>query len=69
MNPMKFGITISRFLTADVDAGIGPELASIDRDAVQADLDSLWIMDHLLQTHRSEKPRNRCRCRSRTRGS
>ncbi|MBA2596933.1 MAG: LLM class F420-dependent oxidoreductase [Chloroflexia bacterium] len=46
---MKMGITIPRFVTAAGDAGIGPELAAIGRDADQAGLDSLWVMDHFFQ--------------------
>ena len=46
---MKFGITIPRFVTPGGDAAIGPELASIARDADQAGLDSLWVMDHFFQ--------------------
>jgi F420-dependent oxidoreductase-like protein len=46
---MKFGITIPRFLTRDGVAGIGPQLAGIARDADQAGLDSLWVMDHFFQ--------------------
>ncbi len=47
---MKMGITIPRFLTATGDAGIGPEFAAMARDADQAGLDSLWVMDHFFQT-------------------
>src|SRR5918994_3310125 len=46
---MKFGITIPRFVAPDGDAGIGPELAAIARDADEAGLDSLWVMDHFFQ--------------------
>src|SRR5215207_5048868 len=46
---MKFGITIPRFLAPGGVAGIGPGLASIARDADQAGLDSLWVMDHFFQ--------------------
>src|SRR5688500_19748948 len=49
MTLMKFGITIPRFVAPGGDAGIGPELAGIARDADQAGLDSLWVMDHLFQ--------------------
>jgi F420-dependent oxidoreductase-like protein len=46
---MKFGITIPRFLAPGGDAGIASELAGIARDADQAGLDSLWVMDHFFQ--------------------
>jgi F420-dependent oxidoreductase-like protein len=46
---MKLGITVPRFVTASGDAGIGPEFASIARDADQGGLDSLWVMDHFFQ--------------------
>jgi len=46
---MKFGITIPRFQAPDGVAGIGPQLAGIARDADQAGLDSLWVMDHFFQ--------------------
>jgi F420-dependent oxidoreductase-like protein len=46
---MKVGITIPRFLTPGGVSEIGPELASIARDADQAGLDSLWVMDHFFQ--------------------
>jgi F420-dependent oxidoreductase-like protein len=46
---MKIGITIPRFLTPDGDAGIGPQLAAMARDADQGGLDSLWVMDHFFQ--------------------
>ena len=46
---MKFGITIPRFITPDGDAGIGPQFAAMARDADEAGLDSLWVMDHFFQ--------------------
>jgi len=46
---MKFGITIPRFEAPGGDVGIGPRLAGIARDADQAGLDSLWVMDHFFQ--------------------
>src|SRR5918997_4223294 len=46
---MKFGITIPRFLAPGGVPGIAPELAGIARDADQAGLDSLWVMDHFFQ--------------------
>lgn len=46
---MKFGITIPRFVTPVGDAGIGPQFAAMIRDADEAGLDSLWVMDHFFQ--------------------
>ena len=46
---MKVGITIPRFSTPGGVAGIGPELVGMARDADQAGLDSLWVMDHFFQ--------------------
>src|SRR5215212_12270565 len=46
---MKFGITIPRFVAPGGDAGIASELACSARDADQAGLDSLWVMDHFFQ--------------------
>jgi F420-dependent oxidoreductase-like protein len=46
---MKIGITIPRFVTPVGDAGIGPQFAAMARDADQAGLDSLWVMDHFFQ--------------------
>jgi F420-dependent oxidoreductase-like protein len=46
---MKLGITIPRFVTADGNAGIADQFASIARDADRAGLDSLWVMDHFFQ--------------------
>jgi F420-dependent oxidoreductase-like protein len=46
---MKIGITIPRFVTPGGDAGIGPQFAAMARDADEAGLDSLWVMDHFFQ--------------------
>jgi F420-dependent oxidoreductase-like protein len=46
---MKIGITIPRFVTPVGDAGIGSQFAAMARDADQAGLDSLWVMDHFFQ--------------------
>ena len=46
---MRFGITIPRFVTPVGDAGIGPQFAAMVRDADEAGLDSLWVMDHFFQ--------------------
>jgi F420-dependent oxidoreductase-like protein len=46
---MKMSITIPRFVTPTGDAGIGSQLADMARDADQAGLDTLWVMDHFFQ--------------------
>jgi F420-dependent oxidoreductase-like protein len=46
---MKFSITVPRFLYPGGDAAIGSEFAALARDADQAGLDTLWVMDHFLQ--------------------
>jgi F420-dependent oxidoreductase-like protein len=46
---MKMSITVPRFVTPAGDAGIGPQLADMARDADQAGLDTLWVMDHFFQ--------------------
>ncbi len=46
---MKIGITVPRFMSDLGDAGIGPQLAGIARDADQGGIDTLWVMDHFFQ--------------------
>lgn len=46
---MKFSITIPRFVYAGGDAAIGQEFAALARDADQAGIDTLWVMDHFFQ--------------------
>src|SRR5829696_530764 len=46
---MKFGITIPRFVAPGGNAEIASQLAGIAREADQAGLDSLWVMDHFFQ--------------------
>ncbi|MGH2614876.1 MAG: LLM class F420-dependent oxidoreductase [Thermomicrobiales bacterium] len=46
---MKMSITVPRFVTPAGDAGIGSQLADMARDADQAGLDTLWVMDHFFQ--------------------
>lgn len=46
---MKVSITVPRFVYEGGDAAIGPEFAAIARDADQAGLDTLWVMDHFFQ--------------------
>jgi F420-dependent oxidoreductase-like protein len=49
MDAMKFGITIPRFVSPTGDSGIGSQFAALARDADEAGLDSLWVMDHFFQ--------------------
>lgn len=46
---MKFSITVPRFVYAGGDAAIGPEFAALAREADQAGIDTLWVMDHFFQ--------------------
>lgn len=46
---MKFSITVPRFVYAGGDAAIGQEFAALARDADQAGMDTLWVMDHFFQ--------------------
>lgn len=46
---MKVSITVPRFVYEGGDAAIGAEFAGIARDADQAGLDTLWVMDHFFQ--------------------
>lgn len=46
---MKLGITVPRFVSDRGSEGIGQEFAGIARDADQAGLNSLWVMDHFFQ--------------------
>jgi F420-dependent oxidoreductase-like protein len=46
---MKFSITVPRFVYAGGDAAIGREFAALARDADQAGIDTLWVMDHFYQ--------------------
>ena len=46
---MKFSITVPRFVYAGGDAAIGQEFAALAREADQAGIDTLWVMDHFFQ--------------------
>ncbi len=46
---MKFSITVPRFVYSGGDAAIGQEFAALARDADQAGIDTLWVMDHFFQ--------------------
>ena len=46
---MKIGLQLNRFDYAGGAAAIGPTLARVARDADDAGVDSLWVMDHFFQ--------------------
>lgn len=46
---MKLGLQVSYWSWPDAPASIGPMFARIARDAEQAGLSSLWVMDHFFQ--------------------
>ena len=46
---MKLSITVPRFVYSGGDAAIGREFAALARDADEAGLDTLWVMDHFFQ--------------------
>src|SRR5215207_9687240 len=46
---MKVGLQISSFTWPGGPAAIGQTLARIVRDADEAGLDSIWVMDHFFQ--------------------
>lgn len=46
---MKFSITVPRFVYPGGDAAIGHEFAALAREADQAGIDTLWVMDHFFQ--------------------
>src|SRR5690606_7583009 len=46
---MKLGLQVSYWSWPDAPGSIGPTFARIARDAEQAGLSSLWVMDHFFQ--------------------
>ncbi len=46
---MKLGLQVSDFTWPDAPRSIGPTFARIARDADQAGMASLWVMDHFFQ--------------------
>ncbi|USQ75481.1 LLM class F420-dependent oxidoreductase [Ornithinimicrobium cryptoxanthini] len=46
---MKLGLQVSHWSWPDAPASIGPTFTRIARDAEQAGLSSLWVMDHFFQ--------------------
>ncbi len=48
---MKLGLQVPYFSWPGAPATIGPTLAQIARDAEEAGMSSLWVMDHFFQIH------------------
>jgi len=46
---MRIGLQISSFTWPGGPAAIGPTLARVARDADEAGIDSIWVMDHFFQ--------------------
>jgi len=46
---MKWGLQVSDFTWPDAPRSIGPTFARVARDADQAGMASLWVMDHFFQ--------------------
>ena len=46
---MRLGLQVSNFTWADAPASIGPTFARIARNADEAGMASLWVMDHFFQ--------------------
>ncbi|MEP6650644.1 MAG: LLM class F420-dependent oxidoreductase [Lapillicoccus sp.] len=46
---MKLGLQVNHFTWPDAPRSIGPTFARIARDADQAGMSSLWVMDHFFQ--------------------
>jgi F420-dependent oxidoreductase-like protein len=46
---MKIGLQVADFTWPDAPAGIGPTFARIAREADEAGMASLWVMDHFFQ--------------------
>ncbi|MEO7234100.1 MAG: LLM class F420-dependent oxidoreductase [Lapillicoccus sp.] len=55
---MKLGLQVSNFTWPDAPEGIGPTFARIARDADQAGMASLWVMDHFFQISMVGPPEN-----------
>ncbi len=55
---MKLGLQISNFTWPDAPEGIGPTFARIARDADEAGMASLWVMDHFFQISMVGPPEN-----------
>lgn len=46
---LRFGLHVSSYDWPGGNEAIGPQLARLARDAVDAGFDSLWVMDHMIQ--------------------
>ncbi len=55
---MKLGLQIASFTWPDAPEGIGPTFARIARDADEAGMASLWVMDHFFQISMVGPPEN-----------
>ncbi len=55
---MKLGLQVSNFTWPDAPEGIGPTFARIARDADDAGMASLWVMDHFFQISMVGPPEN-----------
>jgi F420-dependent oxidoreductase-like protein len=55
---MKLGLQVSNFTWPQAPEGIGPTFARIARDADQAGMASLWVMDHFFQISMVGPPEN-----------
>jgi F420-dependent oxidoreductase-like protein len=55
---MKLGLQVSNFTWPEAPDGIGPTFARIARDADQAGMASLWVMDHFFQISMVGPPEN-----------
>jgi F420-dependent oxidoreductase-like protein len=55
---MKLGLQVSNFTWPQAPEGIGPTFARVARDADQAGLASLWVMDHFFQISMVGPPEN-----------
>ena len=55
---MKLGLQVSNFTWPDAPEGIGPTFARVARDADDAGMASLWVMDHFFQISMVGPPEN-----------
>ncbi len=55
---MKLGLQVSNFTWPDATEGIGPTFARVAKDADDAGMASLWVMDHFFQISMVGPPEN-----------
>jgi F420-dependent oxidoreductase-like protein len=55
---MKLGLQVANFTWPDAPEGIGPTFARIARDADDAGMASIWVMDHFFQISMVGPPEN-----------